>query len=180
LRRFRRYREVHRLDKAQSDYHSQWYMPVIRELVARSDFREDPKWIARELSPRISPAEARAAIEVLLELGLLERDAEGKLAQAQLLVQTPEGPLSHHVASFHRAMMDRAKEALDDVPREEREIASLTLRLSEEGLAELKQRLERMREELLQIFESDSRAKRVVQVNFQMFPLTRRPTQKES
>lgn len=172
LRRFRKYREVYRLDSAQEAYHGEWFIPVVRELVGRADFREDAKWIGKTVTPSIAPRDAQRALDVLLELGLLERDAENKLIQADPLVQTPEGPLSHHVASFHRAMMTRATEALDRVPREEREIASLTLRVDDEKLAELKLRLTRFREELLHTFESHAGAKRVVQVNFQMFPLT--------
>jgi uncharacterized protein (TIGR02147 family) len=174
LQRFRRYREVHRLDKAQEAYHSHWYIPAIRELCARSDFREDPKWIGRTLLPNVAPADVRAALETLLELELLERGEDGKLRQTETLVQTPEGPLGHHVVSFHRTMMERAAEALEVVPRDQREIASLTLCLSDAQLGELKQRLERFREELLHVFQSDADARRVVQVNVQMFPLTGR------
>jgi uncharacterized protein (TIGR02147 family) len=174
LQRFRRYREVHRLDKAQEAYHSHWYIPAIRELCARPDFREDPKWIGRTLLPNVAPADVRAALETLLELELLERTEDGKLRQTESLVQTPDGPLGHHVVSFHRTMMERAAEALDVVPRNEREIASLTLCLSDAQLGELKQRLERFREELLHVFQSDADARRVVQVNVQMFPLTGR------
>jgi uncharacterized protein (TIGR02147 family) len=174
LQRFRRYREVHRLDKAQEAYHSQWYIPAIRELCARPDFREDPKWIGRTLLPNVAPADVRAALETLLELELLARDEDGKLRQTETLVQTPDGPLGHHVVSFHRTMMERAADALDVVPRDQREIASLTLCLSDAQLGELKQRLERFREELLHVFQSDADARRVVQVNVQMFPLTGR------
>jgi uncharacterized protein (TIGR02147 family) len=172
LQRFRRYREVHRLDKAQEAYHSRWYIPAIRELCARGDFREDPKWIGRALLPNVAPADVREALQILTELGLLTRDESGRLRQTESLVQTPDGPLGHHVVSFHRTMMERAAEALDVVPRDEREIASLTLCLSDAQLAELKQRLERLREELLHVFQSDADARRVVQVNLQMFPLT--------
>jgi uncharacterized protein (TIGR02147 family) len=172
LRRFRRYREVYRLDGAQEAYHSEWFIPAVRELVGRSDFRADAKWIAKTLSPSISPRDAQRALDVLLELGLVVAGEGGALAQAEALVQTPEGPLSHHVASFHRAMMERAAEALDRVPREEREIASLTLLVEESRLTELKEKLERFREELLHTFDTAAGRARVVQVNLQMFPLT--------
>ncbi len=36
--RFRGFRAAHKLDAAQAAYHSSWYVPVIRELVARRDF----------------------------------------------------------------------------------------------------------------------------------------------
>lgn len=173
LRSFRRYRAAHRLDAAQSAYHSQWYIPAIHELCARADFREDARWIAKTLLPAIAPKQAKHALSVLTELGLLVRDASGRLVQADALVETPEGPLGHHVVEFHRTMMQRAAEALDRVPREEREIASLTLCVSEARMQALKAELEAFRHDLVRRYMSDEHAQRVVQVNFQMFPLSK-------
>jgi uncharacterized protein (TIGR02147 family) len=68
--------------------------------------------------------------------------------------------------------MERAAEAIDLVPREQREIASLTLCLSERRLRELKAQLAKLRDELLHEYTADADARRVVQVNFQMFPLS--------
>lgn len=173
LQRFSRHRQVHQLDRAQSAYHSQWYIPVIRELCAREDFREDPKWIAGLLMPRVAPADVSRAIVVLVELGLLQRDEDGALRQSEPLVETADGPLPHHVAGFHRVMMQQAALALDEVPRDQREIASLTLCVSQPQLQQLKVRLAQLRKQLLQEFQSDDEARRVVQINFQMFPVSR-------
>ncbi len=173
LRSFGRFRSSHRLDAAHSAYHSQWYIPAIYELVARKDFSEVPSWIAGALLPPISTREATRALKVLERLGLLVRDASGRLAQAEVVVETPQGPLGHHVAQFHRAMMVRAAESLDLVPREEREIAGLTLCLSQARLHELKAELEAFRTHLLERFMRDECPERVVQVNFQMFPLSK-------
>jgi uncharacterized protein (TIGR02147 family) len=172
LRRFPRYRKVHKLDAAQEAYHSSWYLPAIRELIAHKDFEEDPRWIAKQLLPAISPREAERVIATLLELGLIERDPAGRLVQHEPLVETPDGPLGHHVVSYHRSMLERAAAALDVVPRAEREIAALTLCLSAAQMDELKSRLERFREELLQLYTAGPDASRIVQVNLQMFPLS--------
>jgi uncharacterized protein (TIGR02147 family) len=172
LRRFPRYRKVFKLDAAQEAYHSSWYLPALRELVGHKSFSEDPRWIARQLLPAISPREAERAIETLLELGLLERHPSGRLVQSEPLVQTPDGPLGHHVVSYHRSMLERAAAALDEVPRDEREIASLTLCVSRAQHDELKRQLERIREELLQLYTTGPDATRIVQVNLQMFPLS--------
>jgi uncharacterized protein (TIGR02147 family) len=172
LRRFRRFRRVHKLDAAQAAYHSRWYIPVVRELVARPDFEEDPKWIAETLLPPISPANAREALTVLGKLGLLKRDERGRLVQSEPLVETPDGPLGHQVVEFHRAMMAHAADALDRVPRDEREISALTLCISTSKMQELKDELLQLREDLLQRYQADEESERVVQVNFQMFPLS--------
>jgi uncharacterized protein (TIGR02147 family) len=174
LTRFRRYREVHKLDADQGRYYKHWYLPAIRELVSCKAFREDPRWIAAQLTPRITPAAARAALKSLLALGLLERDASGNLRQIDRLLTTGPGPLGHQVVSYHRAMLERASEAIERVPRTEREISSLTLCTSQSMLLELKQRIVAFKAELLQLAEQHGPAERVVQINFQLFPLSRR------
>jgi uncharacterized protein (TIGR02147 family) len=174
LQSYRRYRNTFRLDAAHAAYHSEWYIPAIRELAACQGVREDPKWIARRLRPSISARQAQQALAVLEQLGLLVRDATGQLVQHHPVLSTGDDqPLGHHIATFHRTMLQRASEALDGVPREEREVAALTLGLDAERFREFKQRLYELRQELLQLASSSGvRPDRVVQINFQMFPLS--------
>jgi uncharacterized protein (TIGR02147 family) len=170
--RFRGFRAAHKLDAAQAAYHSSWYVPVIRELVARRDFREEPKWIAAELLPPISREQAEEALALLLELGLLVRGREGRLEQAAAIVTTGSGPLGHHVVNYHRTMLERAIRALDELPREERDISTLTLCVAASAVEDLKERVRAFRRELLALAEDEPNPERVIQINFQLFPLT--------
>lgn len=174
LMRYKQYRAIHQLEAAQTVYHSTWYLPAIRELAARPDFDSDPKWIARTLAPRISADEAEKALSTLLQLGLLVRDANGKARQADALVTTGSGPLGHHVVNYHRTMLERAAAAIDEIPREEREISSVTLCVSQEVLLDLKERIREFRREILQVAELGGPPERVVQLNFQLFPLSKK------
>jgi uncharacterized protein (TIGR02147 family) len=70
--------------------------------------------------------------------------------------------------------MSHAADALDRVPRDEREISSLTLCLSEADFAKLKAEIVAFRSRLLQRYQSGDDAARVVQLNFQLFPLSRK------
>jgi len=173
LARYKQYREIHKLDAAQTAYYSNWYIPAIRELVARDDFSEDPTWVSRVLRPKITAAQAKKAIETLLELELIERDKKRRsLHQSKPLVTSGSGPLGHHVINYHRAMLQRAAEALETETREEREISSLTLCISQEVMLDLKERIREFRREILQVAELEGKPERVVQINFQLFPLS--------
>jgi len=174
LARFRKFREAHRLVGEQTAYHANWYMPAVRELATLAAFQEDPAWIAAALEPPISERQASEALETLQRLGLLLRDAGGKLRQAQALVTTGPGPLGHQIFVYHHGMLDLAKRALDHLPREQRDISSLTLCVGESTLPILKERIREFRRELLQLAELEAAPERVVQLNFQMFPLSRR------
>lgn len=175
LQGYRRYRAAFRLDAAHAAYHAEWYIPAIRELCACQGFQEDPKWIARALRPSITARQAAQGLLVLEQLGLLVRDAAGRLVQHEPLVSTGDDqPLGHHIATFHRAMLARAADALDTVERQEREVAALTLSLNSAQVLDFKQRLYELRQELLQAAGAAgaSPPDRVVQINFQMFPLS--------
>lgn len=175
LCRFRPFRAVHRLAREQAEYHSHWYVPAIRELARRTDFHDDPEWVAAQLTPRISAAQAERAIETLLSLGLVRRvpDPSGaRLEQTSELVSTGAGPLGHHIVSFHHMMLERAAYALDHVPRDERDISCLTLCVSDAKLRELQERVRAFRRELLQAAEVGDAPERVIQINFQLFPLS--------
>jgi uncharacterized protein (TIGR02147 family) len=148
-------------------------MPALRELVSLPGIREDPKWLASMLEPPISAKQAGEALETLCRLGLVVRDAHGKLQQAQPLVTTGPGPLGHQVFAYHRSMIELGKQALDRLPRAERDITSVTLSVSESTLSLLKQRISELRRELLQLARLEAAPERVVQLNFQLFPLSR-------
>ncbi|MDH5673575.1 MAG: TIGR02147 family protein [Myxococcales bacterium] len=172
LKRYRRYREVFRLDEAHAAYHGKWYIPAVRELVTLPDFRAEPGWIARRLRPRITPRQARRALQVLEELGMVA-EQEGRLVQSDALVSTGEGPLGHHIVSFHLAMLERAGAALQELKTDERSFGGLTLSLSRAQMQRLQERLYDFRQELLQESPSGEEPPELVaQLNFQLFPLT--------
>lgn len=176
---FRRYRSHHKLELAHAAYHSTWYLPAVRELAARRDFRDDPAWIARRMHPKVTRAEAAEALSTLLALGLLVRDEKGRVKQGEPLVSTGPETKGLHIHNYHRMMMARAAESLELVQAAQRDISALTLCLGDGGLARLKQRLQRFRRELLELSALEEDPQQVVQLNFQLFPLTMEPKGKQ-
>ncbi|MCA9571531.1 MAG: TIGR02147 family protein, partial [Myxococcales bacterium] len=172
---YRRSREAHHLDARHARYHATWYLPAIRELATTTDFRDDPAWIARALVPPIGRAEAAEALGVLQELGLVARDASGRLRQSDAVLTTGPETRSLHVANFHRTMMERASRSIDLVAREERDISSLTFAADDAVLAEVKERIVAFRRELIALVAACEDPTRVVQLNLQLFPLSVAP-----
>jgi uncharacterized protein (TIGR02147 family) len=169
---FSRYRRGHKLDLAQAAYHSTWYAPAIRELAASAQFRDDPEWIAEQLWPKIKPSEAKQGLETLLELGLLERDPHGRLRQTTPVVSTGPETLGMHITNYHAEMMRRATAAMELVPAASRDISALTFCVGPTGLQKLKQRIQEIRRELIELVEAEPDRNQVLQLNLQLFPLT--------
>ncbi|HEX7479011.1 MAG TPA: TIGR02147 family protein [Polyangiales bacterium] len=172
LAAFRRYRQAHRLEHAQAAYHSKWYLPAIRELCASPDFKPDPRWIASVLRPAIEPAEAKQALDLLVTLGLLTRDEQGRLRQADPVVSTGAETQNMNVRNYHAEMMRRAAAAMELFPATERDISSLTLCVGPLALAQIKQRIQAFRRELIELAEGERGRSQALQINFQLFPLS--------
>ena len=174
LIRHRFYKKVNPLKQAQYDYYTNWYFIPVRELVGTVGFKEDPAWIAHQLIPPITTSEAEKALKELEQLGLIKRDEAGKLVQTDGFISTGDEVASTSVAQFHREMMQKAAESIDRFPNTEREISSVTIGLSEENSRQVKELIQRFRRELLAIASQDQKSTGVHQVNFQLFPLTKK------
>jgi uncharacterized protein (TIGR02147 family) len=177
---FRSFRYIHPLRQDQYRYYAEWYNIPIRELTILPEFSEDPGWIARSLLPPISPQQAQKALDLLLQLGRLERDESGRLVQADAFISTGDEVTSTSVASYHREMIQKGSEALDRFPGPERDISSATMALSEEVFQEIKSLIQKFRKELLAIADQDQRPEGVYQINFQLFPLAKRAKKEAS
>ena len=172
LSKLRPERALRLLDEQHAAYCAEWYIPAIRELAARADFRADAAWIGRTLRPKVSKARVEKALTVLVGLGLLAPDESGVPRPVDSLLSTGFSPLGHHIAGYHRAMLERASAAIDLFPRDERELGALTLCVDPALLPEIKQRLQSFRHELMRFAESRGQRSQLLQVNFQMFPLS--------
>lgn len=171
LGKHRKHRRVRKLERSTFEYLSHWYYPAIRELVSCEGFREDPEWIAATLHPKITPRQATTAIEVLLRLGLLARNDHGQLVQGDPLLSTGPEVRSLAIRNFHRQMIGRAIDALESIEVEEREISGTTVALDAEGFRLFKEKIHALRAELLELSAQQKGPTRVVQFNFQAFPL---------
>jgi uncharacterized protein (TIGR02147 family) len=173
LTEYRGYQRAHRLDAKQDRYHSEWYVPAVRELFACVGFRPEPRWIAAQMVPAITERQAAEALAVLEELGLITRDETGVLRRSEQVVSTGAETSGVHIVNYHRTMMDKAMQSIDVVPREERDISSVTLCMPAGSLPRLKERVQAFRKEIIAMEAEVGAGEQVVHVSIQVFPLTR-------
>ena len=161
------------LEKASYEYFSRWYYPVIREVILFGDRKLSFAQIAAILSPRITEAQAKKGIELLLALGLIKIGKDGLYEQADKTVRTGAEVRSLVVANFHREMIRLAAESIERHPAEYRDISGITLSVKKEKMPEIKSKIVSLREELLELACQDEDADQVIQINIQAFPLTK-------
>lgn len=158
------------LAQEQYEYLTQWYYVVIRELAGLPNFREDPEWIARRLDRRITAAQAKAALEACERLGVLARDANGRLVQQDVQLTTGDAPRSAAAMRYHTQMLERAEEALRTQAPTEREFGALTMPVNARQLALLKNAVRDFRKVVINLLsQPDAAATAVYQLNIQLF-----------
>jgi uncharacterized protein (TIGR02147 family) len=172
LMKYRKQRDVRRIEEAEYEYYSHWYNLAMRELVCAADFKDDFKRLGAALIPSISAAEAAKAVKLLLQLKFIERRDDGTYAKTSPSLTTGAQIRSIAIANYHREMFRLADDGIDRFPASERDMSSLTLGISLSTIPVIKERLQQLRNELLEVAEEDERVERVVQLNMQLFPLS--------
>lgn len=161
------------LKNTQFEYVSNWHYVVIRELVTLPHFKEDPVWISKKLNSKITVRQAREAIDKLLLLGLVKRNDDGRLTQADDIVVTDSEMAKTAVYSFHQQMLSLAKDILASATTNNHEISGTTLAVSEKQFKELKRMIQEFHESVqIYMAKNPDVPKTVFQLNVQMFPLT--------
>ncbi len=169
----RGYNKIHKIEKENFEYFSKWYYPVIREIVMFGDRRHTPGQVASLLNPKITVKEAEKALSLLLNLGLIKRDSDGCWQQNDKAVSPGRGVKSLIITNFHKEMLKLATEAIDRHPAAERDISALTLSINNGTVMAIKEKLALFRKELLEFACNDEDSDQVIQVNLQLFPLTK-------
>lgn len=164
------------LDAARIDYFSHWFVPVIHAMASLKGFQATPHWIAARMRPRIRSYDAKLALDILVELGLLaERDGSYSLSEARLAVDPElQSPL---IAEYLRQMLHKAEAAPEFWSRAERVNSALTVTVPNAQYRELLDRVEKFREQLYEEImaahpQNGPVSGQVVHLGFQVFKLT--------
>jgi len=172
LRNFVSPQDVHVLNQNQYDYYKEWYHAAIRERLTQVENQSDYQAIGQSLCPQVSAAKVQKSVELLKKLGLVEQK-EGRYIQSDAKISTGPEVLSMAVRNMHQQMAALATDAVQNIPREERDISGLTLGVSQEGFQKLTRELALFRERVTQIVEEDKTSDMVYRLNLQLFPLSR-------
>jgi uncharacterized protein (TIGR02147 family) len=173
LSEIQKYGAHQKLRQDQFEYLSAWYHSALRSLLPVLPGGEAWEETARLLDPPLTPKQARDSVELLLRLGLLERDGRGRYSVAHKALSTGDEVASVAVAGFHKATMDLAKRSIERHPAAARDISGVTMSISQSGFRRIKSEIQACRKRIMAIASQDSGEDMVYQLNLHFFPLTR-------
>lgn len=164
-----------RLNELQYDMYSEWYHAVVRELISFRDVRENYAVLAKELSPSLTPGQIKKSLKLLEELGLIKKNKFGKWIQNDPIIKTDPEIESLLIRNHNKTMIKLSEDAIENVPREFREISSMTLGISRKSFREIKNKIQEFKDEILSdILSDNSESEEVYQLNFQFFPMLKK------
>lgn len=161
-----------RIEHSQFEYFDQWYVTAIRELIEIENFQENPKWISEKLQKKVTPTQVQKSLDLLEKLKLIERDKNGKLKTSQTTLSTGDEVSSVAIYRYHQAMINKAKESLNETDPMNRDISSLTFALSYPLFKKIKSKIQEFRREILELASQNQNAEVVYQLNIQLFNLS--------
>lgn len=165
--------KTHGMSPEQFECFTHSHFVAIREMAALPEFREDPEWIAAHLNPRIAAAEARHALAILEKLGLLTRDADGKLKHSETTLETPVDTASPEILNYHRKILAEAKDVFFNANEGEFDVSSLAIPLQKKAFPRVMELIQKCLSDIAHVVnESGADFHEVYRVNFQMYPAT--------
>lgn len=123
--------------------------------------------------------EEELSIELLKRTGLLEESEEGSYIQTNELIPTGSEIESLAVNDLHAQMADLARNAVEEIPKEECDISGLTMGVSRDTFEAIKSELKEFRQRIRALISEDQVVERMYRLNMQFFPLSKEIKEEE-
>ncbi|MGZ3773396.1 MAG: TIGR02147 family protein [Pseudobdellovibrionaceae bacterium] len=144
----------------------QWYNIAILDLSTCTDFKDDPRWIAKRLS--ITP------VQTLLKAEALQLK-NGRYEKTNKKLRVPTNKALPAIRQFHRSMIQKGlwtmENQQDAESYKQRLITGITMAINPENLERAKERLMAAIHEASEIL-TEGPCTEVYQINLQLFGLT--------
>jgi len=168
------------IEVSKYEYYSKWYYSAVRALLSGGrfkDFPEDHKIIAKTLNPQIRVDQAKKAIVILEKLGFIVKNENGFFNVVDSAITTgtvkpDKNVATLNVVNFQKEMLKLAAEAFDRFPTGQSNMSTLTISISSETFAHIKEELSALRNKIAVMAENEPTADRIYQFNMQLFPMS--------
>lgn len=151
---------------------TKWYISVVRELLFIYPFKDDYETLANLIIPKISPTEAKEAVDILKMISFIKETPKGYLKPCEQVIQKDPSIKTDLWADHMKSKMKLGLKAIDQFSRDERDMSEVYMPLSEKSFKLAKEEIAQLRKKLLVISENDSEQDRIYQCTVQLFPLT--------
>jgi uncharacterized protein (TIGR02147 family) len=162
------------LEMREYEFYTAWWHSAIRALVSVYRIKDDYEELGSMLLPPIEAEQARTSVELLEKLGLLARDAEGYWVPTEQHITTGREFQSMAIRGFQEDTIRLGMESLKRAPRKSRSVSTLTMSVDAKAFKAVEEILRETRKAIIKRVNEVADADRVMQLNMQLFPLSKR------
>ncbi len=158
----------------QYQFFANWHHSVIWNYLGLEKAEATPARIAKHLAENMSTADVEESLNLLLDMGLIKKKANGYGVTDRHLV-TDKVFTGQVAKDYHKEFLRLAAGALDQFPAEQRQFNVLAFSVSNKGFLAVKQRIDAFLQEVREIIDRDEAMNQVNILNIQLFPGARIP-----
>jgi len=165
--------EVQSLEIENFKYFQNPLHSIIRTMLERKDFENNPEWIKNALRLKTTQREIKEVIERLISLGLITEE-DGDLKKTHKHIRNKIDVPSKAVEEYHQKMSLMASEEVKKQGLNEREYNSFCLNVKKGQIKNAKDKIRHFVDEFISEFEAPSKkSNETYQLNVQLFSLTK-------
>ena len=165
---------IRMVNSEQLAFYSRWYYSAIRELFTYYSFSGDYADLAQQLRPSITVRQAKEAVDLLVEWGLISKDSNGFLRPVDTQISSPRNTSKTVGQALINETLALAYEALKSPDSSTCDCSTVTLAFSPEQHDEIVREIRHFRRRIMRIAASSGNAtKRLHQCNIQLFRISK-------
>ncbi len=167
-------KNVIHMDHEHFSYIANWYFLPLRKWLELNSGAADLKDVAHAFRGKLQVSEIERAFEIMNKLGLIELQKESALPKSknQARIKTTLDRPSHAIRLHHIQMMQRATDAIGEIPVSDREFNAWTFRMNPSHMEQLKTKIREWGENLTnQVPDGEGE---IFQLSVQCFPHTQK------
>jgi len=158
------------LDLKTFDLISDWVHFAILSLTETTQTLVNSKWIAKRLG--INETQAKVSFQRLVDVGLIA-EKDGRWSQTGKPIKVENTVSTTTTKKFHRQMIEKALDSLENDPMEVRNFSSVTVAMDPASVPYATERIKQFRRELMAELETRGTPKEVYNLTIQIYPVSK-------
>lgn len=165
---------VYNIELHNYEFYDHWYHSAIKEVLAYFDVTDNFAELADQLIPRVSVPDVKRSVALLERLGLIKKDAQGIYRQTHKMISCGRNEINRLAReNFVKDSLSLAVPAIATFPRGERTHSATTMSISKETFHKMVDKIRALRDELMEMVESDSSPDQSYLLMYQLFPISK-------
>jgi len=164
------------VDAPNPSFYTRWYLPILRETAVVCGRKNSIEEIQKRLRIELSAGQIEEGLGILIGGGYLQKNSDATYSQTLQLLSTGDRVSSALASQYISRTIEESVPALENLTSKDREFAAQTLSLNHEQFEKLRVLAREFRKEALALSKTEvgkTPVERVVQMNLQIFSLTR-------